>query len=263
MITPIPGPQSVLLEHIVADLQQDDRIEAVLAGGSLVNGGFDDHSDLDLVVLVRPDVYEATMHDRRTIAECIGGLLAAFTGEHVGEPRLLICLYGPPLVHVDLKFVTRDDMGRLVERPRLLWAREPSKVQECLDAANVAWPKRSPQWFEDRAWIWLHYCAAKLLRGELYEAIGMLAFFREQILGPMCHREAGRPQRGVRRIEQDVQASAALSSTVGALDRATALRALERSMVLYVELRQGDPPLATTSDMPKALQDYIGATASK
>ena len=54
-------------------------------------------------------------------------------------------------------------------------------------------------------------CATKLLRGELYEAVGMLAFFREQILGPMFHREAGRPQRGVRRIEQDAHATAALA----------------------------------------------------
>jgi hypothetical protein len=263
MTTPVPGPHSALLDRIVAALRRDDRLEAVLASGSLVNGGFDDHSDLDLVVLVRPDVYVATMSKRRAIAESIGGLLAAFTGEHVGEPRLLICLYGPPLVHVDLKFVMLEDMRSLVERPRLLWAREAPKVQECLEVADVAWPNRSPQWFEDRAWVWLHYCAAKLLRGELYEAIGMLAFFREQILGPMFHREAGRPQRGVRRIEQDAHATAALTETVPALDRAAALLALKRSIGLYIELRQVEPPPATTSHMPESLRAYIEATASR
>lgn len=45
--------------------------------------------------------------------------------------------------------------------------------------------KPSLQWFEARAWIWLHYAATKLARGELYEAIGMLGFFREQVLGPL------------------------------------------------------------------------------
>jgi predicted nucleotidyltransferase len=263
MTTPVPGPHSALLDRIVAALRRDDRLEAVLASGSLVNGGFDGHSDLDLVVLVRPDVYVATMSERRAIADGIGGLLAAFTGEHVGEPRLLICLYGLPLVHVDIKFVTLEDMRSLVERPRLLWARDPPKVQECLDVADVAWPNRSPQWFEDRAWVWLHYCATKLLRGELYEAIGMLAFFREQILGPMFHRWAGRPQRGVRRIELDAHATAALAETVPALDRGAALRALEKSIALYLELRQIDPPPATTSHMPESLRDYITATASR
>jgi hypothetical protein len=39
---------------------------------------------------------------------------SAFSGEHVGEPRALICLYGPPLLPVDLKFVSLSDaaMGR-------------------------------------------------------------------------------------------------------------------------------------------------------
>ncbi len=262
MTTPVPGPHYAQLDRIVSALRRDDRVEAILASGSFVNGEFDDYSDLDLVVLVRPDVYAATMGERRAIAETIGGLLAAFTGEHVGEPRLLICLYGPPLVHVDLKFVTLADMS-LVERPRLLWAREPAKVQECLDVADIAWPNRSPQWFEDRAWVWLHYCATKLLRGELYEAVGMLAFFREQILGPMLHRRAGRWQRGVRRIEQDAHATAALTQTVPALDRAAVMLALQRSIGLYVELRKGDPPPAMTSHMPEALHEYIGAAPAQ
>ena len=86
MTTPVPEPQRALLDRVVSALRGDDRLEAVLAGGSLVSGGFDDHPDLDLVVVVRSDAYVATMGERRAIAESIGGLLAAFTGEHVGEP---------------------------------------------------------------------------------------------------------------------------------------------------------------------------------
>ena len=79
MNTPVSGPHSALLDRIVAALRRDDRFEAVLAGGSLVNGGFDEHSDLDLVVLVRPDVYVATMSGRRAVAESIGGPLIVAT----------------------------------------------------------------------------------------------------------------------------------------------------------------------------------------
>ncbi|NRS94850.1 hypothetical protein DFH40_002566 [Clostridium beijerinckii] len=46
------------------------------------------------------------MNERIKIAESLGTLLSAFTGEHVGEPRLLICLCEPELLHVDLKFVS-------------------------------------------------------------------------------------------------------------------------------------------------------------
>ena len=45
------------------------------------------------------------MAQRKVLAGTLGHLLHAFTGEHVGEPRLLICLYGPELLHVDLKFM--------------------------------------------------------------------------------------------------------------------------------------------------------------
>jgi len=50
-------------------------------------------------------------------------LLAAFPGDHVGEPRLLICLYGPPLLHVDLKFMSTDEFLHRVEDPMVLWDR--------------------------------------------------------------------------------------------------------------------------------------------
>ena len=60
---------------------------------------------LDLVPVVRDAAYAQVTTQKRAVAERFGDLLAAFTGEHVGEPRLLICLYGPELLHGDLKFV--------------------------------------------------------------------------------------------------------------------------------------------------------------
>ena len=50
--------------------------------------------------------YDEIMAQRMAFAGTLGHLLHAFTGEHVGEPRLLICLFGPELLHVDLKFIT-------------------------------------------------------------------------------------------------------------------------------------------------------------
>jgi hypothetical protein len=53
----------------------------------------------------------------------MGNLLAAFTGEHVGEPRLLICLFADPLMHVDLKFISLGQLSSRVEDPVILWER--------------------------------------------------------------------------------------------------------------------------------------------
>ena len=173
MSTTLPALHSEFMEKVRSEVERDARLGALLAGGSYIHGGFDPHSDLDFVIVVEEASYDEVMAARLEFAERLGGLLAAFTGEHVGEPRLLICLYGPPLLHVDLKFVTASDLDRLVERPAVLFARDPDGIVARLDAAHIAWPNATPEWFEQRAWIWLHYGAAKLARGELFEAIGM------------------------------------------------------------------------------------------
>ena len=202
MTSRLPPQHAAFLDQLINKKRQDDRFEALLAGGSMVHGGFDELSDLDLVPVVREDAYAHVTMQKRAVAEHFGDLLAAFTGEHVGEPRLLICLYGPELLHVDLKFIVCSDLTQLVERPIVLWARNAAPIEAMLDSAAIVWPERSPDWFEERAWIWLHYGATKLQRGDLFEAMGMIAFFRELVLGPMLSRRLGRPQRGVRKLEQ-------------------------------------------------------------
>ena len=70
----------------------------------------------------------------------LGLLLACFTGEHVGEPRLLIALYGPPPLHVDLKFVADRDLDDRVEDGLVLWQRDGA-VEAALRRAEAVWPR--------------------------------------------------------------------------------------------------------------------------
>lgn len=258
MTSTLPNIHAEFLDHARRVFATDPRIHSLLAGGSLVHGGLDAFSDLDLIVLVEEEAYADVMGERTGIAGRLGNLLSAFTGEHVGEPRLLICLYGPALLHVDLKFVTFSDLDRRIERPAILWSRNETVVAQRLARAGIAWPDRDPDWFEARAWIWLHYAAAKLGRGELFEAIGMLAFFREQVLGPMLHRRAGRPQRGVRRIEALPDGAGALRATMARAETASVRQAILASVGLYLDLRADDPPEAAVQGMPGALLDFIG-----
>lgn len=186
MSSKIPALHLRFIERVRDEVARDSRMAALLAGGSYVHGGFDDHSDLDFVIVVQDESYGEVMASRREFAEGLGNLLAAFTGEHVGESRLLICLYGPTLIHVDLKFVKSSDLSHLVERPAVLFARDPAKLESVLEAAAIEWPEAPPEWFEQRAWIWLHYGATKLARGEMFEALGMLAFFGIRCSGRCC-----------------------------------------------------------------------------
>jgi hypothetical protein len=257
MTNTLPSQHAAFLERLVDKMTQDDRFEALLAGGSIVHGGFDELSDLDLVPVVRDDAYAQMTTQKRAVAERFGDLLAAFTGEHVGEPRLLICLYGPELLHVDLKFVVRADLTQLVERPVVLWARNAAAIKTILDSAAIVWPERSPDWFEERAWIWLHYGATKLQRGELFEAMGMIAFFREQVLGPMLSRRLGRPQRGVRKIEQVGEEADKLRAVVADHSKEGITLALRNAVRLYVELRSDEPPAVGTRGMPELLMPFL------
>ncbi|MBL0897248.1 MAG: nucleotidyltransferase domain-containing protein [Reyranella sp.] len=259
MIPNLPVLHGAMLEKIVAAMPADARFEALLGTGSMAYGGFDEESDLDLLLLVRPDMQATVMAERRAFAAGMGDLLACFTGEHVGEPRLLICLYGPPPLHVDLKFVAANDPGSFAERPLLLWARDPGALKRRIEELEIKPAGRTAQWFEDRTWLWLHYSATKLRRGELFEAMSGLDFFRDVVLGPMLRRNAGERPRGLRRIETRPGARDRLLPTLARYDRVAIAWALRGSVALYMELRAADPPPAPTAHMPQALLDFIDA----
>lgn len=255
----LPEPHDTCLKRLLERMWTDPRIEAVLGAGSLALGGFDRYSDIDLVICVTPAAYDVVMETRLAFAEGLGDFISGFTGEHVGEPRLLICLYGPPLLHVDLKFVRLSDLTSLVERPLILWARDPAAVEAQLDGADIRWPNMPPQWFEDRVWAWLHYGAVKVQRGELFEALSMLSFLQDKVLGPMLMRRAGRDQRGVRRIETllDVAEIKALRELNAGHDAGDIRKALKAAMALYLDLRGDDPPSRLVPQMPDVLLPFL------
>ena len=78
------------------------------------------------------------------------------------------------------------------------------------------WPAADPQWIEDRFWVWVHYGATKVGRGELFECLDMLAFLRATVLGPLIAQARGRRAAGARRLEQIApELVPALEATLG------------------------------------------------
>lgn len=218
-------------------LRLDARIVGITAAGSFLTGDMDEFSDLDLVVVSEPDAQDALMRERLEIAGRLGRLLAAFSGEHVGEPRLFICLYDEPLLHVDLKFVSLADVHLRVEEPAVLWERD-GRVTAALVEGEASFPQPDPDWIEARFWTWMHYGARKIGRGELFEAIDFISYIRSTVLGPLALRRACARPQGVRRIEtHDSRFAAALQATVPRYDASGCLRALEACIGLYCELR--------------------------
>lgn len=221
------------LDEVLPRIQQDPRVAGIAVAGSLAEGRADVFSDVDLVVIVDDAAFDAVMADRLVLIGTWSPLVVGFTGEHVGEPRLIISLTGPPLLHVDFKFVRVSDFLERTDDPDIVWDRDggtlkaPSRPPRAAEALDL-------QWIEDRIWVWVHYGATKLGRGELFEVIGFLGYLREAVLGPLAARRAGATPRGVRHLESIApQESRCLARTLCGHDRQEAGRALLAAVELY------------------------------
>lgn len=265
MTRPLPPAHAAFLARLDALTRADARLLGVAVSGSYVTGDLDEFSDLDFQVVVADEAYASLLADRLTFAAGLGELLAAFTGEHVGEPRLLICLYGDPLLHVDLKFVSLAAFATdRVEDPAVLWERG-DLLSAAIAANPCAYPPFDPQWVEDRFWVWLHYGASKLGRGELFEAIETLSFMRERALAPLAKALGGKPPRGSRFLEREAPAYlGGFATTLAASqDPAAIQRALHAVAALYQRLRDdlGAPALVRRQAAEAATVAYLADVA--
>jgi predicted nucleotidyltransferase len=255
----VPAPHATFLRGALSRLREDVRLVGVAAGGSYLTGTMDEFSDVDLVVAVEPAAYREVMEDRHTIAASLGPLLSAFTGEHVGEPRVLICLYGPPLLHVDLKFVALADAAQRVEDPAVLWERD-GRLTAALGAGVSRFPVRDLQWLEDRFWVWVHYGAAKIGRGELFETLDVLAFLRAQVLGPLVLQTVDARPSGVRRVEKAAPGWAReMQATVARYEPRSCAVALRAAAQMYRDLRgaAASPELVVRKEAEAAAMAYL------
>lgn len=235
----MPARHRTFLERTLAAVPGVEGIVGLATGGSFVADEMDEFSDLDLVLAVEPGAWPEILDRRQAIAaELDPSFLAGFTGEHVGEPRVLVCLYGPPFLRVDLKFVSLDDVHERIEDPVILWERD-GLLSAALARGEARYPSADPDWIEERFWIWAHYVADKIERGEIFEALDSLTFLRAIALAPLAFLGAGIEATGVRRVEDRLPAFATdLERTVAGVDVAACAAALEAAIDLYTELRE-------------------------
>ncbi|OKJ03374.1 nucleotidyltransferase domain-containing protein [Kitasatospora sp. CB01950] len=252
----IPSLHRQFLADTLPRMRQDPRIVGVAIGGSIAEGRPDRYSDVDLIVVVDDDAYDAVLRERLALIGGWAPLVAGFTGEHVGEPRLIVTLVGPPLLHVDFKFVRLADFAERTEDPAICWDRD-GLLADALAQQPAVPSELDLQWVEDRFWVWVHYGATKLGRGELFETIGVLTHLRDLVLGPLAARRAGTHPRGVRRLETAApDAAHALRATLSGYDRHEAGRALLAAADLYRQWSAG-APVERRRDAEKLAVQYL------
>jgi predicted nucleotidyltransferase len=216
----------------------DENVIGLAVAGSWLTNEMDEFSDLDLI-LVTQDKISSDKDKMLGYAKRLGDLLSGFTGEHVGEPRVLICLYDNPLLHVDIKFVTLEEFHVRIETPTILLDKD-SRLQQALDNSTPKFPYPDYQWIEDRFWTWIHYALLKIGRGEYLEAYDFFGFLRMVVFGPLLHIKNENQPRGVRKVETALQAHdlKRLFETIPSFDATGLLRSLRSSIKLYKNLRE-------------------------
>ncbi len=229
--------QQAFAAHAAIIAEDDHSIQGLAVAGSWLTQELDEFSDLDLMLITKEKV-GGDKEKMIAYANKFGKLLNGFTGEHVGESRLLICLYDAPLLHVDIKFITPDELKTRVENPFLLFDRDGS-LQQIIDSTSYQFPHPDHQWIEDRFWTWVHYALLKIGRGEYMEAHDFLAFLRMVVFGPLLHIKNNNLPKGVRKVETTLAAEDfnQLQQTLAVNNKESLFAALDQSVQLYRSLR--------------------------
>jgi predicted nucleotidyltransferase len=229
--------QKQFVEKVANILSKDDSVIGLAVGGSWITNEMDEFSDLDLIVVTT----EKITGDKEKMLICakrFGEFLSGFTGEHVGEARVLICLYDNPLLHVDIKFLTLEEFHERIETPAILLDKD-QQLQNVLDQTKSKFPYPDYQWIEDRFWTWVHYALLKIGRGEYVEAFDFFGFLRTVVLGPLLHIKNDNLPRGVRKVETQLHDEdfKNLKMTIPVYERKSLLDSLLNSVSLYRQLR--------------------------
>lgn len=230
--------QQDFAEKVTAIIQKDPGVIGLAVAGSWVDKEMDEYSDLDLV-LVTEEKIGGNKDKMLAYARNFGNFISGFTGEHVGEPRLLICLYDEPLLHVDIKFLTLPELQERVEDPVVLFERD-HQLTEVINRSKAQWPEPDLQWIEDRFWTWVHYACLKIGRGELMEAYDFLAFLRQTVLSPLMQLKNKKKVRGLRKVETQLNPSdmESLKITIAQYNKASVIKALDNTVSIYRSLRR-------------------------
>lgn len=240
-------------------LTPDDNVIGLAVAGSWLTNELDEFSDLDLILVTKQKI-STDKNLMLDYAKRLGDFLSGFTGEHVGEPRVLICLYDNPLLHVDIKFLTLDEFHSRIETPTLLIDKN-RQLETAINNSQAKFPTPDYQWIEDRFWTWIHYALLKIGRGEYLEAYDFMGFLRMVVFGPLLHIKNNNLPRGVRKVEKDLipEDLDQLKLTIPTYNRQSLLDSLRNAVSLYKELRTGlfNNKVSLQNDTEKKVMSYF------
>lgn len=226
------------VDKVIKIIQTDENVLGLAVAGSWITNEIDEFSDLDLVLVTKEKI--APNQDKMIdFASKLGNLLNAFTGEHVGEKRLLICLFDNPLIHVDIKFLIPEEFYSRIENPIIIWERN-NILSKIIGQTTYQFPYPDYQWIEDRFWIWVHYATLKIGRGELFEALDFLSFLRVNVISSLLQIKNEHLPRALRKVEFNLPSEdlTKLKSTIANYEKKSIIESLKNLIEIYKELQK-------------------------
>lgn len=223
---------------VVSIVQKDPQVIGLAVAGSWIDDELDEYSDIDFVLVTKQKI-GGDKEKMLEYAKSFGDFISGFTGDHVGEPRLLICLYDNPLLHVDIKFVTLKELETRVDNPVILFERN-NQLTAIIQKTSPNWPEPDCQWIEDRIWTWVHYIAGKIGRGEYFEALNGIEYIRANVLSPLMQVKNRKKARGLRKVENKLSPADLenLKITVAQYTKASLMKSLDNIISIYRSLRR-------------------------
>ena len=230
--------QKEFADKVAEIVKADNNVIGLAAAGSFITNELDEFSDVDLILITKKKVSD-DKEKMLDYARNFGDFISGFTGEHVGEPRLLVCLYDNPLLHVDIKFLTLPEFYDRIENPVILFERD-NQLTDVIKSTKAEWPSVDYQWIEDRMWTWVHYIASKAARGEYFECLDGLGYIRAKVLAPLLQVKSKTAVRGLRKVEKKLNLPDLedLKITVAQYNKASIIKALENTVSVYRMLRR-------------------------
>ena len=182
-----PENAPLSIRHALAGFQtaldEDERVLAAFIGGSFADGTWDEHSDLDLYLVVEDADYDEVFAERRSLIETMGEVVLAEDFDGFGFDMVIFMLVSG--VEGELGFGRSSNFSQLhggpfaalVDREGLLEGKtfdydRPNKEQRRRSIA------RTIAWF----WRYLSLFATAAQRGRAWTAYGYLEQARHEAL---------------------------------------------------------------------------------
>jgi hypothetical protein len=167
-----PEERKEALERLLKELDADPVVAGVMYAGSTSEGFRDEYSDIDLIVISRPDDFDSVVQKWVARIESMFPVISRFRGsEH--QHKVICCFLLEGFLELDILF---ESLSTLSPRDRWKIAFDRTeKVSEIL-GASAGQPERPPLGAYYRACvdsIWYHvtHTVTALHRGHLWKAL--------------------------------------------------------------------------------------------